>query len=46
MAIVFRVSSDGEAVAVANDSPFGLGGSVIPEDRERGSGSPLRRRRG
>ena len=36
VAMAFRVGSDEEAITLANDSPFGLGGSVITEDRERG----------
>ena len=36
VAQVFRVSSEDEAVALANDSQFGLGGSVITSDVERG----------
>ena len=34
--MIFRVDSDDDAVALANDSPFGLGGSVITRDQERG----------
>ena len=36
VALVFRVKSGGEAVALANDSDFGLGGSVFPKDVARG----------
>lgn len=36
VAMAFRVSSDEQAVALANDSLFGLGGSVITQDRKRG----------
>lgn len=36
VAMIFRVKSDEEAVALANDSPFGLGGSIITKDVERG----------
>jgi len=32
---LFRVADEDEAVRVANDSPFGLGGSVFTEDPER-----------
>jgi succinate-semialdehyde dehydrogenase/glutarate-semialdehyde dehydrogenase len=35
VALVFRVENDDEAVMVANDSPYGLGGSVFSADRER-----------
>ena len=34
--MVFRVRDEAEAIAVANDSPFGLGGSVFTQDIERG----------
>ena len=34
--MVFPVSDDEEAVAVANDSPYGLGGSVITRDTAAG----------
>jgi succinate-semialdehyde dehydrogenase/glutarate-semialdehyde dehydrogenase len=36
VAMVFRVKSEQEAVALANDSPFGLGATVITKDVERG----------
>lgn len=36
VALIFRVSSEQEAIDLANDSPFGLGGSVITKDIERG----------
>ena len=36
VALFFRVKSDGEAVTLANDSDFGLGGSVFTKDVERG----------
>jgi succinate-semialdehyde dehydrogenase/glutarate-semialdehyde dehydrogenase len=36
VALFFRVSSEDAAVALANDSPFGLGGSVFTQDIERG----------
>ena len=36
VAMLFRVSSEEEAVALANDSPYGLGGSVITTDAARG----------
>ncbi len=34
VAMVFRVSSVDEAISVANDTPFGLGGSVWSKDEE------------
>ncbi len=36
VALFFRVANEDEAVALANDSPFGLGGSVFTQDIERG----------
>jgi len=36
VALIFRVKNEQEAVALANDSPYGLGGSVITKDVERG----------
>jgi succinate-semialdehyde dehydrogenase/glutarate-semialdehyde dehydrogenase len=36
VALIFRVKDEKEAVRLANDSPYGLGGSVITEDIERG----------
>ncbi|MDQ2989633.1 MAG: NAD-dependent succinate-semialdehyde dehydrogenase [Pseudomonadota bacterium] len=36
VALFFRVADDDAAVALANDSPFGLGGSVFTADIERG----------
>jgi succinate-semialdehyde dehydrogenase/glutarate-semialdehyde dehydrogenase len=35
VALLFRVADEDEAVALANDSPFGLGGSVFTQDIER-----------
>jgi acyl-CoA reductase-like NAD-dependent aldehyde dehydrogenase len=35
-ALVFRVKDENEAIRLANDSQFGLGGSVITRDIERG----------
>ena len=34
--MIFRVQSEAAAVELANDSPFGLGGSVITTDAARG----------
>jgi succinate-semialdehyde dehydrogenase / glutarate-semialdehyde dehydrogenase len=36
VALVFPAKDEEEAVAIANDSPFGLGGSVYTSDIERG----------
>ena len=36
VALFFRVADEDAAVALANDSPFGLGGSVFTQDVERG----------
>ena len=36
VALFFRVADENAAVALANDSPFGLGGSVFTRDIERG----------
>ncbi len=36
VALIFQVKTDEEAVKLANDSPYGLGGSIITEDIERG----------
>ena len=36
VALFFRVPDEDSAVALANDSPFGLGGSVFTQDIERG----------
>lgn len=33
---IFKVKDEQEAIAVANDSPFGLGGSVFTADTQRG----------
>lgn len=32
----YRVEDEAAAIALANDSPFGLGGSVFTDDIERG----------
>jgi len=36
VALIFRVKNEKAAVDLANDSPYGLGGSVITKDIERG----------
>jgi len=36
VALIFRVKNDEEAIKLANDSPYGLGGSIITENVERG----------
>ena len=36
VALIFRVKNEQEAIKLANDSPYGLGGSVITKDIERG----------
>lgn len=36
VALFFKVENEAEAIALANDSPFGLGGSVFTQDVERG----------
>jgi succinate-semialdehyde dehydrogenase/glutarate-semialdehyde dehydrogenase len=36
VALIFRVENEKEAIKLANDSPYGLGGSVITKDIERG----------
>jgi succinate-semialdehyde dehydrogenase / glutarate-semialdehyde dehydrogenase len=36
VALVFQAKDEEEAIAIANDSPFGLGGSVYTSDVERG----------
>jgi succinate-semialdehyde dehydrogenase/glutarate-semialdehyde dehydrogenase len=36
VALFFRVANEDEAVALANDSKYGLGGSVFTADIERG----------
>ncbi len=36
VALFFRVKNEDEAVALANDSEFGLGGSIFTKDVERG----------
>ncbi len=36
VALFFKVKNEEEAIAMANDSPFGLGGSVFTQNIERG----------
>lgn len=36
VALFFKVKNEEEAIAFANDSPFGFGGSVFTQDIERG----------
>lgn len=36
VALFFKVKNEEEAIALANDSPFGLGGSVFTQDIEKG----------
>jgi succinate-semialdehyde dehydrogenase/glutarate-semialdehyde dehydrogenase len=36
VALIFRVKGEQEAIQLANDSPYGLGGSVITRNLERG----------
>ncbi len=36
VALIFRVKNEAEAVKLANDSPYGLGGSIMTTDIERG----------
>jgi len=36
VALIFTAKDEEEAIAIANDSPFGLGGSVYTSDLERG----------
>jgi succinate-semialdehyde dehydrogenase/glutarate-semialdehyde dehydrogenase len=35
VAVIYRIESDDEAVALANSSPYGLGGAVFSSDGER-----------
>jgi len=36
VSLVFKAKDEAQAIAIANDSPFGLGGSVFTQDIERG----------
>ncbi|NDL62026.1 NAD-dependent succinate-semialdehyde dehydrogenase [Acerihabitans arboris] len=36
VSLIFRAKDEAEAIAIANDSPFGLGGSVFTQDIEHG----------
>jgi succinate-semialdehyde dehydrogenase / glutarate-semialdehyde dehydrogenase len=36
VALVFRVNDEDEAIKLANDSPYGLGGSIITKNIDRG----------
>lgn len=38
VAVVYRVKDDAEAIELANDSPFGLGGAVFGADPDRARG--------
>ena len=40
VAVVYKVGSDDEALALANDTTYGLGGAVFSTDPERARGSP------
>ncbi len=46
VALVFRVADVDQAVALANDTPFGLGGSVWTRDEDRGLAVAARIRAG
>lgn len=34
--MIIKAKDEADAIAIANDSPFGLGGSVFTRDEERG----------
>ncbi|MGP2470213.1 NAD-dependent succinate-semialdehyde dehydrogenase [Yersinia sp. 2540 StPb PI] len=36
VSLIFKAKDEAEAIEIANDSPFGLGGSVFTQDIERG----------
>lgn len=38
VALIFRVKDDNEAIKLANDFPYGLGGSIFTKNIERGKG--------
>ena len=38
VSMLFRAKDEGDAVRIANDSPFGLGGSVFTADAKHGAG--------
>ena len=38
VALIFRVKDDNEAIKLANNSPYGLGGSIFTKNIERGKG--------
>jgi Aldehyde dehydrogenase family len=42
VALIFRVRNEQEAIKLANDSPYGLDGTVITKDLERGKRVALR----
>ena len=46
VALFFRVKDENEAIALANNSDFGLGGSVFTKDLARASAWPVGSKRG